>query len=99
MTRANTDVGLLTARKAPGYNAPLVASPPETNGPDSGWLGYGQAWSIIGTLIAGLAVWGAIGFGIDRLAGFHALFLPIGLVVGAIGGVWLVVVKYGKQPK
>jgi len=76
-----------------------VASPPERRDRRSGWLGYGDVWSIIGTLIAGLAVWGAIGFGIDRLAGFHALFLPIGLVVGAVGGVYIVVVRYGRQPK
>ncbi len=70
-------------------------------GPDRGnpWEGYGTAWGIIGTLLAGLAVWGAIGFGLDRLLGFRALFLPIGLVLGAAGGVYLVVVRYGKDPK
>jgi len=53
----------------------------------------------IGTLVAGLAVWGGIGFLIDRLTGFHAVFLSIGLVIGAIGGTYLVVARYGKQPK
>ncbi len=99
MTRANTDRGLLTVREAGYYNGPLVAPQPERRDHQDAWEGYGTAWSIIGTLIAGLAVWGAIGFGIDRLAGFHALFLPLGLVVGAIGGVWLVVIRYGRQPK
>ena len=68
-------------------------------GPADGWGGYGEAWSMIGTLLAGLAVWGGIGFLIDRLAGTHAVFLAIGLVLGAIGGVWLVVVRYGRQQK
>jgi F0F1-type ATP synthase assembly protein I len=63
------------------------------------WEGYGTAWSIIGTILAGLAVWGAVGFGLDRLAGFRAVFLPIGLILGAVGGVWLVIVRYGRQPK
>jgi len=63
------------------------------------WEGYGKAWSIIGTLLAGLAVWGGIGFLIDRLAGFHGVFLAIGLVVGAIGGVYLVVVRYGREDR
>jgi F0F1-type ATP synthase assembly protein I len=63
------------------------------------WEGYGKAWTIIGTLLAGLAVWGGIGFLIDRLAGFRGLFLSIGLVVGAIGGVYLVVVRYGRDRK
>src|SRR5438094_675443 len=51
------------------------------------WEGYGAVWSMIGTLLAGLAVWGGIGFLVDRLAGTHDVFLAIGLVVGAIGGV------------
>jgi ATP synthase protein I len=88
----------LTARKTAGYDGALVAPLPDRRDQDA-WEGYGTAWSIIGTLIAGLAVWGAIGFGIDRLAGFRMLFLPIGLVVGAVGGVWIVVVRYGRQPK
>ena len=63
------------------------------------WEGYGTAWSIIGTLLAGLAVWGGIGFLVDRLVGTHAVFLGIGLVVGAIGGVYLVVVRYGREQR
>jgi ATP synthase protein I len=63
------------------------------------WEGYGTAWSIIGTLLAGLAVWGGIGFLVDRLAGTHGVFLGIGLVVGAIGGVYLVVRRYGRERK
>jgi ATP synthase protein I len=63
------------------------------------WEGYGAAWSIIGTLLAGLAVWGGIGFLVDRLADTHDVFLAIGLVVGAIGGVYIVVVRYGRERK
>jgi ATP synthase protein I len=63
------------------------------------WEGYGAVWSIIGTLLAGLAVWGGIGFLVDRLVGTHGVFLAIGLVVGAIGGVYLVVVRYGREAK
>jgi F0F1-type ATP synthase assembly protein I len=89
----------LTAPKSADYNGPLVASPPDRRDQNDAWGGYGTAWSIIATLLAGLAVWGAIGFGIDRLTGFHGLFLAIGLVVGAVGGVYLVVVRYGRQDK
>jgi len=63
------------------------------------WEGYGKAWSIIGTLLAGRAVWGGIGFLVDRLAGTHGVFLSIGLIVGAVGGVYLVVVRYGKEDR
>ncbi len=54
---------------------------------------------MIGTMLAGLLVWGGIGFLVDRLTGFHALFLAIGLVVGAVGGVYLVVRRYGTERK
>jgi F0F1-type ATP synthase assembly protein I len=97
VTRENTQRLLLTARKTADYNGALVASPPERRDNDDAWAGYGTAWSIIGTLLAGPAVWGAIGFGLDRLLGFHALFLSIGLVVGAVGGVYLVVIRYGRS--
>ncbi|MFN2542972.1 MAG: hypothetical protein ABR600_00165 [Actinomycetota bacterium] len=63
------------------------------------WGGYGTAWSIIGTLLAGLAVWGGIGYLVDRLTGLHGVFLAVGLVLGAIGGVYLVVVRYGREQK
>jgi ATP synthase protein I len=63
------------------------------------WEGYGTAWSMIGTMLAGLLVWGGIGFLVDRLVGSHALFLPIGLVVGAVGGVYLVLRRYGTERK
>jgi hypothetical protein len=34
---------------------------------------------------------------IDRLAGTGRLFLAIGMVVGAAGGIYLVYVRYGKS--
>lgn len=62
-----------------------------------GWGGAGIAWSIIGYLLGGLLVWGLIGFLLDRLLGFRALFLPIGLLVGFVGGFYLAIVRYGRQ--
>ena len=58
-----------------------------------------DAWTIIGLLLGGLLVWGGIGYLLDRWLGFRALFLPIGLIVGAIGGTWLVVVRFGRAEK
>ena len=57
------------------------------------------AWSIIGLLLGGLLVWGGIGYLLDRWLGFRALFLPIGLIVGAIGGTWLVVIRFARGQK
>ena len=96
MSRGNGRGVALTGSPGAGYNgAPMAGGRDQKDA----WEGYGTAWSIIGTLMAGLAVWGGIGFLVDRVAGFHAVFLPIGLVVGAIGGVYLVVVRYGRDQK
>jgi F0F1-type ATP synthase assembly protein I len=96
MSRANTQSPALTGPMSRRYNGALMAG--ERDRQDA-WEGYGTAWSIIGTLIAGLAVWGGIGYLVDRLTGLHAVFLAIGLVVGAVGGVYLVVVRYGREQK
>jgi ATP synthase protein I len=85
------------AAGAPHVELPLLMAR-RRDGQDA-WEGYGAAWSIIGTLLAGLAVWGGIGFFVDRLADTHDVFLAIGLVVGAVGGVYIVVVRYGRERK
>lgn len=68
-------------------------------GPDRGdaWRGAGTAWSITGTLLAGILVWGGIGFLVDRWAGFDGLFLPIGMLIGLAGSIYIVYVRYGRD--
>lgn len=61
------------------------------------WSGFETAWTIIGTLLAGLLAWGGIGYLIDRLVGFRWLFLPIGMVAGMAGGIYVVYTKYGRD--
>ncbi|MCM3886372.1 hypothetical protein [Frankia sp. R82] len=56
-----------------------------------------EAWNIFGTLAAGLAFWGAVGFGVDRLLGFRALFLPIGLAVGIGAAMYLVIYRLTRR--
>jgi hypothetical protein len=65
--------------------------------PSSGWGGASTAWAITGTLLAGILVWGGVGYGLDRLLGFEALLLPIGMVVGIAASIYLVYVRYGKD--
>lgn len=67
--------------------------------PDGGdaWSGWGTAYSVVGLLLSGILVWGGIGYLLDRLIGFHWLFLPIGIVVGAAGAMYLVIVRYGRN--
>ena len=59
----------------------------------------GIAWSIIGTLVAGVLVWGGVGYLVDRWLGTDSVFLAIGLVVGAAASMYLVIVRYGKNQR
>ncbi len=69
-----------------------MASPPRNDAYD----GYGAAWSIIATLLAGILAWGGIGYLADRLLGTGQVFLAIGMVVGVAGGIYLVYLRYGR---
>jgi hypothetical protein len=50
-----------------------------------------EAWTAVGTLLAGTGFWGLVGYGIDRLAGLGTVFLPIGIIVGMAASVYLVI--------
>lgn len=72
--------------------------------PGNAWSGMGEgwgtAWSIMGTLIAGPVAWGGIGILLDLWLDFRWLFLPIGMVVGMAGSIYLVIRRYGRdEPK
>ncbi len=56
-----------------------------------------MAWSIIGTLLAGVLVWGGIGYLLDRWTGLSGLFTAIGAVVGAAGAFYLIYMRYGRN--
>ena len=51
-------------------------------------------WSIIGTLVAGVLAWGAIGWLLDRWLGTEFL-VAVGILVGAAGAFYLIVRRYG----
>ncbi|OHV53283.1 MULTISPECIES: AtpZ/AtpI family protein [unclassified Pseudofrankia] len=51
----------------------------------------GEAWNAVGTLGAGIAFWGLVGWGIDRLTGLHDVFLPIGIILGLAAALYLVI--------
>ncbi len=53
----------------------------------------GEAWNVVGTLVAGLAFWGLVGFAIDRVTGVGTVFFPIGLAVGLAAGLYLVIYR------
>jgi F0F1-type ATP synthase assembly protein I len=52
-----------------------------------------QVWNAFGTVLAGIAFWGLVGYGIDRAAGLGPIFLPIGLLLGAAASLYLVIYR------
>jgi ATP synthase protein I len=71
-----------------------MATEPGRGGPSSG---ESMAWAIIGTLLAGVLVWGGIGHLVDRWIGTHGVWTAIGVVVGASGAFYLIYVRYGRS--
>ena len=61
------------------------------------WRGMGQAWDTLSTLVAGIAVWGGIGWGVDRLAGTRPIFFVVGVLIGNFGGIYLAYVKSSRE--
>jgi F0F1-type ATP synthase assembly protein I len=59
----------------------------------------GTAWALTGTLVAGILVWGGVGYLVDRLVGFRWLFLPIGMLAGVSASIYLVHLKYGRDER
>ncbi|MDS1270464.1 AtpZ/AtpI family protein [Lipingzhangella sp. LS1_29] len=49
-----------------------------------------DGWNTFSLLLSGILVWGGIGWGLDALLGFEVLFLPIGIVLGMVGAIYLV---------
>lgn len=59
--------------------------------------GANQVWGLISTLVAGPAVWGAVGLGADRLLD-SSLFAPLGVVVGFVTSFYIVYVRTAQAP-
>ena len=80
--------GDLDARRA-SEAAPRKASAPQV---DSG-LGRGMsmAMRVVSELVAGIAVGGAIGWGLDRLFHTKPLFLVVLGLLGTAGGFWNII--------
>ncbi len=57
------------------------------------WRGAGDAWTYVTELLAGIAVWGGIGYGLDRLFGTWPILFVIGAVIGHAAGVYVVIVR------
>lgn len=80
---------------SPSRPASSAANPKETlPGQPAPFRGGGDPWAAFGYLVAGVAVYGAIGYGFG--AWLHARFLTaVGVVLGAALGLYLVIRQFG----
>ena len=69
---------------------------PKTGQGDA-WAGMGTGWAVTGTMVSGIAVWGGIGYLVDRLAGTPHVFAAIGAVLGSLGATYIVYLRYGRE--
>ena len=57
--------------------------------------GANTGWAALGYLLAGMAVWGFLGWLVDRWLNADGIATGIGVVIGAAGGIYLVVRRLG----
>lgn len=62
------------------------------------WSGVGEAWAALSTLIAGIGVWGGVGFGLDHLLGTRPILFVVGALVGNFAAIYLIYVKSFRGP-
>jgi ATP synthase protein I len=58
--------------------------------------GASQGWAVLGTLLAGICVWGGIGWLIDLWLG-TTWVKAVGVIVGASASIYYVTVRFGRQ--
>jgi ATP synthase protein I len=61
------------------------------------WKGMSAGWQVTAYLLAGLLTWGGIGYLVDRLARTGRAFTALGMVVGAVAGIYLVYLRFGRS--
>jgi F0F1-type ATP synthase assembly protein I len=57
--------------------------------------GANTGWAALGYLLAGMAVWGFVGWLVDTWLATGGIATAIGIVLGAAGGIYLVVRRLG----
>jgi F0F1-type ATP synthase assembly protein I len=63
------------------------------------WAGMGTGWAIISTLVAGMAVCGALGYLVDLVVGTSKVFLGIGVVIGGGVGIYIIYLRWGRPDR
>ena len=79
------------------HHSPVDRPAPRSNpkAPSAG-SAESMAWAAIGTLVAGPATWGGIGWLADRWLGTDPVFTAIGVMVGFATSVYIVYVRFGR---
>jgi F0F1-type ATP synthase assembly protein I len=70
---------------------------PRPASPERHGSGAETGWAVIGTLISGMAVWGGVGWLLDRWLDTR-VFAPVGIILGISVAIYLVVARYGGLP-
>jgi F0F1-type ATP synthase assembly protein I len=74
----------------------LLVGPAQSSSAESSGSAFGSAevaWSVTSYLLAGMLVWGGLGWLVDRWRGGGPVFLPIGVLVGVAAALYLVHVR------
>ena len=79
--------------RKPSVRIPGVVKPRRASAEAQMWRGFGDAWTALSTIVAGIAVWGAAGFGLDRLFGIYPVLMVVGVLVGNFSAIYLVYVR------
>jgi ATP synthase protein I len=74
----------------------LMPSPQPANR-NNGWSGMGTGFTIASTLLAGMLVWGGLGYLLDRLLWEPKVLTGLGIIVGAAAGGYIVYLRYGRS--
>jgi ATP synthase protein I len=69
--------------------------PQRPRGDDEAASGANQGWAAVSYLIGGILVWGFVGWLLDRWWHTGGIATAIGAVLGAAGGVYLIVRRLG----
>jgi len=79
----------------------MAGDPPSQHSddkPNGQGAGANVGWTALSYLIGGMAVWGFIGWLIDRWVHTGGVITGIGIVIGCAGGIYLVVQRLGAPP-
>jgi F0F1-type ATP synthase assembly protein I len=73
-----------------------MAGPPNPEDPADLWRGMSTGWQISVYLLVSVCVFGGLGYLIDWLAGMPKVFTAIGMIAGAVFGIYVIYIKYGR---